>query len=801
MAPIIKLILFLLIGVGVVVSVKYILNMKTNLIRYIKLSKNNGNINIADIQVFDVNNTNVALTSTITMSSGTTSNNAADNKISTVAETLTKGVEYIQLDLGKDTEVNKIYVYNRGDCCQDKMIDCKITVLSDEEYKQNKAGKELTIMDIRQVYLINVVDGQLTLSYSEKTYKLSDFKLDLSGVWSLRFQNNQPPKMYTVGEKELISNNEYYTAKTTYPSQQTNLTYLNMMYNNTELIKFSNDDYGLVFLSQIKKPMLIKIAKIVISDTSVDFIPTGDELYYVSDQNACQFFSPGNLTLSCYNQVFKAAGCTADMSSWNLDRRYHGLGVWTGERQVNWAKNAKLGIDAILSDANAYYRGKSGWQQQACFGTDTNKWNYLPNYQVIMENKMPFDLSGAILYNKNQYSITSLDLARRFARNIGTVMFLYNNLVRSYQNTRLLEQRILTSQQEYIDFSNTVQPITNPKTISAFVKLDPNVPIGTRFGIIIGNHPNVHFNMEVVQNGVPRLYYNYARFDLRPNVNLQQGIWYNLTWVIKNQTTIEFYLNGDLNQTFTITPEQFPVDFVWNNIKVGYDNRAPPFYFAGSISKIMVSSDVLTAQQIKDNANANVLLDNIVVYDRTRFTPRFMENFRNNTYLISNGTSLYYDRNFEVSPCLILNQPITQECYLDIWKYYGCQESPEIPTSAIGKTVDETMSDIRLLSINTSDQQRMTCYGDSTNWPTRWVVFTLDSKNHLPVRLVGDRLECMSEDGMNCMWRSTVDSAELLITTPPQNVIPMLNKQNVLYGENNESWEAKAYKFLKQYQF
>ncbi|NDB36689.1 MAG: hypothetical protein EB023_15420, partial [Flavobacteriia bacterium] len=298
-----------------------------------------------------------------------------------------------------------------------------------------------------------------------------------------------------------------------------------------------------------------------------------------------------------------------------------------------------------------------------------------------------------------------------------------------------------------------------------------------------------------------RFFYNSWQLDLYSSESIPENIWCNITWVIKNTTTIEYYLNGELKQTFTIDVAKYPGNFEWTNIKVGYDNRGGPFYFAGSISKILVSSDVLTAQQVSDNAKIGLSLltqDDIIMYDRYLFTPTFMENFRNNTYTLLNGTNMYYDRTFEISPCLLLDQPMTVECYSDIWKYYGCETTPKIPDTSIGKTVSETIQDIREISTNTSDEQRMKCYG--TNWPTRWYVYTRDNANHTPVRIVNNKIECMSQDGINCMWRATKESAELLIITPPVNIIPILGKNDVVYSNSNMSWEAEAYRFVKSQQ-
>jgi hypothetical protein len=92
----------------------------------------------------------------------------------------------------------------------------------------------------------------------------------------------------------------------------------------------------------------------------------------------------------------------------------------------------------------------------------------------------------------------------------------------------------------------------------------------------------------------------------------------------------------------------------------------------------------------------------------------------------------------------------------------------------------------------------MKCYGN--NWPTRWYVYTRDNTNHTPVRIVNNKIECMSQDGINCMWRATKESAELLIITPPVNIIPILGKNDVVYSNSNMSWEAEAYRFVKSQQ-
>jgi hypothetical protein len=93
-------------------------------------------INLAELEVFDANGTNLASRMTVTGSSQHSSEfgftNLTDGNKLNFAHTqgrTEEEIDYLQVDLGSVKEIKKIVITNRSDCCKSRAIDIKAVVL------------------------------------------------------------------------------------------------------------------------------------------------------------------------------------------------------------------------------------------------------------------------------------------------------------------------------------------------------------------------------------------------------------------------------------------------------------------------------------------------------------------------------------------------------------------------------------------------------------------------------------------------------------------------------------------------
>ena len=94
-------------------------------------------INLAELEVFDDNGTNLAASKTVTGSSEYSSThgyiNLTDgNKINFAH---TKGrteeeIDYLQVDLGSEKEIKKLVITNRTSCCKNRAVGVKAVILA-----------------------------------------------------------------------------------------------------------------------------------------------------------------------------------------------------------------------------------------------------------------------------------------------------------------------------------------------------------------------------------------------------------------------------------------------------------------------------------------------------------------------------------------------------------------------------------------------------------------------------------------------------------------------------------------------
>ena len=173
-----------------------------------------------------------------------------------------------------------------------------------------------------------------------------------------------------------------------------------------------------------------------------------------------------------------------------------------------------------------------------------------------------------------------------------------------------------------LDFENVFnyetasQTFLLPSTYEATICLPKNFT--ERGGVIVGNYTGEQkpiFNLEVHQNGVPRLYINakdssgnIINYDVKfSKVNVATGEPVHLVITMDHATkTWLCYVNGALKQTISqAAPKQFEMT---EKLRLGGDFRSGNGqYFKGSIQKLALYSDVRTAQEIADDASKTAI--------------------------------------------------------------------------------------------------------------------------------------------------------------------------------------------------
>lgn len=119
------------------------MSQKTNQfdIRYVRIQHQNQYLHVQEIEVYDTAGTNVAKSSKVSTSSapwGVIPETVIDGQISdrqgwpNSNHTYNNGMQYIELDLQSNVDVKTIVVYNRPDCCQDRLIGAKILLYNED---------------------------------------------------------------------------------------------------------------------------------------------------------------------------------------------------------------------------------------------------------------------------------------------------------------------------------------------------------------------------------------------------------------------------------------------------------------------------------------------------------------------------------------------------------------------------------------------------------------------------------------------------------------------------------------------
>ncbi|CAY39727.1 hypothetical protein OTV1_139 [Ostreococcus tauri virus 1] len=132
-------------------------------VRYVRLERPTANypnniINLAEVEVFDENDVNVASGKTVTGGPGGAHGAGPFARLvdgskatSNFAHTTGNGVSFMQIDLGAATTVKKIVITNRLNCCQGRTENMKVILLDASETVLkttdvvNKGQKEMTM--------------------------------------------------------------------------------------------------------------------------------------------------------------------------------------------------------------------------------------------------------------------------------------------------------------------------------------------------------------------------------------------------------------------------------------------------------------------------------------------------------------------------------------------------------------------------------------------------------------------------------------------------------------------------------
>jgi len=104
-------------------------------------------LNLAEVEVFS-GGTNVASGKTVTASSLYASDhphaNLVDGNKTNFTATNNEPVEYFQIDLGQDYEIEKVVIHNRADCCQGRLRNTKIQLSKAADMTSPKESRVIT---------------------------------------------------------------------------------------------------------------------------------------------------------------------------------------------------------------------------------------------------------------------------------------------------------------------------------------------------------------------------------------------------------------------------------------------------------------------------------------------------------------------------------------------------------------------------------------------------------------------------------------------------------------------------------
>ena len=181
----------------------------------------------------------------------------------------------------------------------------------------------------------------------------------------------------------------------------------------------------------------------------------------------------------------------------------------------------------------------------------------------------------------------------------------------------ILPAGVLAAESEGVTFAatdvyRTTGPLSGfPLTFEATIKMDNG--FAERGGVITGSYSAASVpcvNMEIHQNGAPRLYYidndgNTGDYKFT-SVNVATGNWVHLTVVVdKTSSQAHCYIDGALAQTIALT-KTYPDNInITSKYGIGSDVRSGTAQnFKGSIKSVYLYSDMRSSTEIADDMTA-----------------------------------------------------------------------------------------------------------------------------------------------------------------------------------------------------
>ena len=119
--------------------------------RYVRITRDKEGtdhwMNLAEVEVFS-EGTNVAQGKTVTASSLYAAQfphtNLVDGNKTNFAHTKNEALEWFQIDLGQDYEIEKVVIHNRSDCCQGRLRNTKIQLSKSSDMSSPTESKVIT---------------------------------------------------------------------------------------------------------------------------------------------------------------------------------------------------------------------------------------------------------------------------------------------------------------------------------------------------------------------------------------------------------------------------------------------------------------------------------------------------------------------------------------------------------------------------------------------------------------------------------------------------------------------------------
>ena len=132
-------------------------------VRYVKIQQQNAYLHVQELEVYNEKGVNVAKTSKPSASSNIWANASPallidGNKTAGQGwpnsnHTYGGGIQYIELDLNADEDVKQVVVYNRPDCCQDRLVGAKLFLY---DANRNQVASSFTLTkELVQTYNID----------------------------------------------------------------------------------------------------------------------------------------------------------------------------------------------------------------------------------------------------------------------------------------------------------------------------------------------------------------------------------------------------------------------------------------------------------------------------------------------------------------------------------------------------------------------------------------------------------------------------------------------------------------------